>query len=92
MGLLFRRTRLTRACVVTRNLMGSRTSVLVSQKCISDKTFEAVANKCVGNDWGPAGVNITQVGDFTEVPYKYKLSPLFLVKTAAKLATGVGKI
>lgn len=49
-------------------------------------------NSCTGNDWGPAGVNITQVGDFTEAPYKYKLSPLFLVKTAAKLATGVGKI
>lgn len=56
------------------------------------KSSGTVADRWIGNDWGSAGVNITQVGDFTEAPYKYKLSPLFLVKTAAKLATGIGKI
>ena len=45
-----------------------------------------------GNDWGNAGVNITQVGNFTEAPYKYKVSPLLLVKPLAKLGAGVGKI
>lgn len=51
-----------------------------------------VANGLIDNDWGNAGVNITQTGNFTEAPYEYKLSPLTSVKPLAKLAAGVGKI
>ena len=45
-----------------------------------------------GNDWGGAGVNITQEGDFYEAEYKYKLTPLWLVKPIVRLGAGVGKI
>jgi len=44
------------------------------------------------NDWGPASVNITQVGTFTKAPYKFKLTPLPLVPLVVKLGAGVGKI
>lgn len=44
------------------------------------------------NDFGGAGVNITQVGDFTKADYKYKLTPLLLVQPLVKLGVGVGKI
>ena len=44
------------------------------------------------NDWGPATVNITQVGDFKKAPYKYKLTPLPLVALLVKLGAGVGKV
>ena len=41
---------------------------------------------------GGAGVNITQEGDFYEAEYKYKLTPLWLVKPLVSLGAGVGKI
>lgn len=44
------------------------------------------------NDWGTAGVNITQVGNFKKAPYKFKLTPLALVAPLVKLGAGVGKI
>lgn len=44
------------------------------------------------NDWGPASINITQVGDFYEAPYKYKLTPVWLVSSVVWLGVGVGKI
>jgi hypothetical protein len=44
------------------------------------------------NDWGKAGVNITQKGNFYKADYKYKLTPLKLVPTVAKLGAGVGRI
>lgn len=44
------------------------------------------------NDWGPASINITQVGDFKKAPYKYKLTPLPLVAPIVKLGAGVGRI
>ena len=44
------------------------------------------------NDWGKAGVNITQVGNFKKAPYKFKLTPLFLVEPLVKFGAGVGKI
>lgn len=50
------------------------------------------ANGLAENDFGNAGVNITQEGNFTEVPYEYKLSPLAFVQPLAKLAAGVGRI
>lgn len=51
-----------------------------------------MANSLVENDWGNAGVNITQEGNYTDAGYEYKLTPLFLVKPLAKLAAGIGKI
>jgi hypothetical protein len=47
---------------------------------------------CTENDWGPASINITQVGNFTEAPYKYKLTPLPLVPLVVKLGAGLGRI
>jgi pectate lyase len=44
------------------------------------------------NDWGPATVNITQVGNFKKAPYKFKLTPLVFVAPLVKLGAGVGKI
>lgn len=44
------------------------------------------------NDWGNAGVNITQKGDFYKADYKFKLTPLKLVPAVAKLGAGVGRI
>jgi pectate lyase len=44
------------------------------------------------NDWGQAGVNITQVGTFKKAPYKFKLTPLPLVEPIVKLGAGVGRI
>lgn len=46
----------------------------------------------VENDWGGAGVNITQEGDFYKADYKFKLTPLWLVKPLVWLGVGVGKI
>lgn len=45
-----------------------------------------------GNDWGPASINITQVGDFTEAPYDYTLTPLRQVQRVVKAGAGIGKI
>jgi pectate lyase len=44
------------------------------------------------NDWGPATINITQVGDFTKADYKYKLTPLWLVQPIVKLGAGIGRV
>jgi pectate lyase len=44
------------------------------------------------NDWGPASINITQVGNFTKAPYKYKLSALKEVQKVVKAGAGLGKI
>jgi pectate lyase len=46
----------------------------------------------VENDWGPATVNITQVGNFTKADYKYKLTPLWLVQPIVKLGAGIGRV
>lgn len=46
----------------------------------------------IENDWGPATVNITQVGSFTKADYTYKLTPLWLVQLIVKLGAGVGRI
>jgi pectate lyase len=50
------------------------------------------ANQETENDWGNAGVNITQKGDFYKADYKFKLTPLKLVPAVAKLGAGVGRI
>jgi pectate lyase len=44
------------------------------------------------NDWGNAGVNITQKGNFYKADYKFKLTPLPLVPAVVKLGAGVGRI
>jgi len=57
-----------------------------------DEELDGFANLGAKNDWGTAGVNITQVGTFEKAPYKYKLTPLPLVAPIIKLGAGVGKI
>ncbi|KAK4221157.1 polysaccharide lyase [Podospora fimiseda] len=57
-----------------------------------DEELDGFANLGAKNDWGGAGVNITQFGDFVKAPYKFKLTPLFLVSTVVKLGAGIGKI
>lgn len=44
------------------------------------------------NDWGPAKLNITQVGNLTKAPYKYSLTPLSKVEEAVKAGAGLNKI
>jgi pectate lyase len=44
------------------------------------------------NDWGPAKINITQVGNFTKAPYEYKLTPLKSVEKIVTAGAGLGKI
>jgi pectate lyase len=51
-----------------------------------------VLTKLIENDWGPARVNITQVGNFTEAPYTYKLTPLERVQKVVMAGAGLGKI
>ena len=50
------------------------------------------ANVVAENDFGKATVNITQVGNFTKAPYKYKLTPLKDVAKIVKNGAGIGKI
>ncbi|KAF5599098.1 pectate lyase 1 [Fusarium pseudocircinatum] len=57
-----------------------------------DEELDGYANLGAKNDWGKAGVNITQKGNFYNADYKYKLTPLKLVPTVAKLGAGVGRI
>ncbi|KAF5583051.1 pectate lyase 1 [Fusarium subglutinans] len=57
-----------------------------------DEELDGYANLGAKNDWGKAGVNITQKGNFYKADYKYKLTPLKLVPTVAKLGAGVGRI
>jgi pectate lyase len=44
------------------------------------------------NDFGKATINITQVGNFTKAPYKFKLTPLKQVAKTIKAGAGLGKI
>ncbi|KAK0386630.1 hypothetical protein NLU13_6465 [Sarocladium strictum] len=57
-----------------------------------DEELDGYANLGAKNDWGPATVNITQVGSFTKADYTYKLTPLWLVQLIVKLGAGVGRI
>jgi pectate lyase len=49
-------------------------------------------NMFTENDFGKARVNITQVGNFTKAPYKYKLTSLKDVSKVVKKNAGIGKI
>ncbi|KAM0431426.1 hypothetical protein ACHAPT_005403 [Fusarium lateritium] len=61
--------------------------------CIcGDEELDGWANLGAKNDWGSAGVNITQKGNFYKADYKYKLTPLKIVPTVCKLGAGVGRI
>ncbi|KAF2677195.1 polysaccharide lyase family 1 protein [Lentithecium fluviatile CBS 122367] len=57
-----------------------------------DFEIDGFANLGAKNDWGPAKINITQVGNFTKAPYKYKLTPLKQVQKVVKAGAGLGKI
>ena len=57
-----------------------------------DFEIDGFANLGARNDWGPASVNITQVGNFYRAPYKYKLTPLKEVQKVVKAGAGLGKI
>lgn len=50
------------------------------------------ANVVAENDFGKATVNITQVGNFTKAPYRYKLTPLKDVAKIVKNGAGIGKV
>lgn len=50
------------------------------------------ANVVAENDFGKATVNITQVGNFTRAPYRYKLTPLRDVAKTVERGAGIGKI
>jgi len=54
--------------------------------------FQMELTLCTENDWGPATINITQVGNFTKAPYQYKLTPLEEVENVVKAGAGLGKL
>ncbi|KAF2278182.1 pectin lyase-like protein [Westerdykella ornata] len=57
-----------------------------------DWELDGFANLGAKNDWGTATINITQVGNFTRAPYRYKLTPLKQVVKVVKAGVGLGKI
>ncbi|KAI6784989.1 pectate lyase A-like protein [Emericellopsis cladophorae] len=57
-----------------------------------DEEIDGFANLGAKNDWGGSIVNITQKGDFYKADYKFKLTPLLLVKPLVWLGVGVGKV
>jgi pectate lyase len=57
-----------------------------------DEELDGFANLGAKNDFGNAGVNITQEGNFYKSEYKFKLTPLWLVQPLVKLGVGRGKI
>ena len=59
---------------------------------MSDFEIDGFANLGAKNDFGKATVNITQVGNFTKAPYKYKLTKLKEVEKIVKKGAGLGKI
>lgn len=59
---------------------------------LGDEELDGYANLGAENDFGGSGVNITQVGNFTSVPYRYKLTPLKDVPALVVKYSGLGKI
>ncbi|KAJ8120004.1 hypothetical protein ONZ43_g3175 [Nemania bipapillata] len=57
-----------------------------------DEELDGFANLGAENDFGSAGVNITQTGNFTKVDYGYTLTPLDMVKSVVLAGAGVGRI
>ncbi|KJX94125.1 pectate lyase like protein [Zymoseptoria brevis] len=56
-----------------------------------DEELDGFANLGDENDFGGAGVNITQVGNFTSVDYDYKLTKLTKVEEYVRKNAGIGK-
>ncbi|EOA92143.1 hypothetical protein ACJQWK_03257 [Exserohilum turcicum] len=56
-----------------------------------DFEIDGFANLGAKNDFGSAGVNITQVGNFTTAPYRYRLTPLSQVERVVESGVGLGK-
>jgi pectate lyase len=48
--------------------------------------------KSTENYFGKAAVNITNIGNFTKVPYKYKLTDLYELPFTVLAGAGVGQI
>lgn len=65
---------------------------LGASKCCRVVSLRSRSNKSAENDFGKAGVNITQVGNFTKAPYKYKLTSLKDVTKVVKKGAGLGKV
>lgn len=65
---------------------------LGASKLRSGSLLSDFFNTTSENDWGSASINITQVGNFTKAPYKYKLTPLKNVESIVKAGAGLGKI
>lgn len=63
-----------------------------SESPITQEAFRKLLTTRAENNWGGAGVNVTQVGNFTKAPYKFKLAPLSLVERVVKLGAGIGRI
>ncbi|KAI1741194.1 pectin lyase fold/virulence factor [Xylaria scruposa] len=57
-----------------------------------DEELDGFANLGAENDFGPASINITRTGNFTEVGYDYTLTPVDMVKSVVLAGVGVGKI
>ncbi|KAF2003568.1 polysaccharide lyase family 1 protein [Amniculicola lignicola CBS 123094] len=57
-----------------------------------DYEIDGFANLGAKNDWGHGKINITQWGNFTRAPYKYKLTALRDVEKVVKSGAGLGKI
>ncbi|KAF1937783.1 pectin lyase-like protein [Clathrospora elynae] len=57
-----------------------------------DFEIDGYANLGAANNFGTAGVNITQGGDFATAPYVYTLTTLGEVKIVVKKGVGLGKI
>ncbi|KAF2123196.1 polysaccharide lyase family 1 protein [Lophiotrema nucula] len=57
-----------------------------------DFEIDGFANLGAKNDWGPASINVTQVGNFTKAPYIYKLTALRDVQKVVKAGAGLGQI
>ncbi|KAL1675868.1 polysaccharide lyase family 1 protein [Schizophyllum commune] len=53
---------------------------------------DGYANLGADNDWGSGGINLTQTGTFTSVPYAYTLTPLDEVQAVVQAGAGVGKL
>ncbi|KAF2727040.1 pectin lyase-like protein [Polyplosphaeria fusca] len=57
-----------------------------------DWEIDGFANLGVENDWGGAGVNVTQTGNFTETGYGYGITALGEVEGVVREGAGLGKV
>jgi len=57
-----------------------------------DYELDGYVNFGAKNDFGGAGVNVTQWGDFKRAPYRYSLTRLGDVEKVVTRGVGIGKI